>query len=238
MLFLRSLLFNTVLWLSVLVFAPVVLLSFPLSPLPRYRFIRLWARFNLWWLATICRLNYQVEGKENIPPKPAIVLCKHQSTWETLALQVIFPPQVWVLKRELLWIPLFGWALALGQPIAIDRGSIRRGLRQIAAQGQQRLDSGRFVIVFPEGTRMAPRQQGRFGIGGAYLASTTGYPAVPVAHNAGNYWPRRGFIKRPGVIRIAIGPAINSHEHTPEEINLQAQTWIKNKMIELEGEAP
>ena len=232
--FLRSLLFNAVLWLSVLVYAPLVLLSFPLPPLPRYRFIRQWARFNLWWLKITCRLSHRVEGNENLPAGPAIILCKHQSAWETLATQVIFPPQVWVLKRELLWLPLFGWGLAMTQPIAIDRGSIRKGLKQIVEQGLQRLKTGRWVIVFPEGTRMAPQQHGRFGVGGAYLASETGYPVVPVAHNAGSYWPRRGFIKRPGIIRLVIGPVIDSRGRKTDEINRLAEDWIKAAMMKLE----
>jgi len=234
MLFLRSLLFNLVLWSSVTIFSLLTLFSFPVPPIPRFRFISQWARFGLWWLKVTCRIGFQVEGQENLPPGPAIVLCKHQSSWETLATQVIFPAHVWVLKRELLWLPFFGWGLALTQPIAIDRGSIRKGLKQIVEQGRQRLQTGRWVVVFPEGTRMAPRQHGRFGVGGAYLASETGYPVVPVAHNAGRYWPRRGFIKQPGTIRVMIGPVIDSRGRKPDEINQSAEEWIKSAMAMLE----
>jgi 1-acyl-sn-glycerol-3-phosphate acyltransferase len=235
MLFLRSLLFNLVLWSSSLIFSLLTLFSFPLPPIPRFRFISQWARFGLWWLKVTCRISFQVEGQENLPPGPAIVLCKHQSAWETLATQIIFPPHVWVLKRELLWLPFFGWGLALTQPIAIDRGSIRTGLKQIVEQGRQRLQTGRWVVVFPEGTRMAPREHGRFGVGGAYLASETGYPVVPVAHNAGRYWPRRSFIKQPGTIRVMIGPVIDSRGRKPDEINQSAEDWIKSAMAMLES---
>jgi len=137
-------------------------------------------------------------------------------------------------SNPLILVAFFGWGLALTQPIAIDRGSIRKGLKQIVEQGRQRLQTGRWVVVFPEGTRMAPREHGRFGIGGAYLASETGYPVVPVAHNAGRYWPRRTFIKRPGTIRVMIGPVIDSRGRKPDEINQSAEEWIKAAMVKLE----
>lgn len=234
MLLLRSLLFNVVLFASVLVYAPFVILLFWVPPIPRYRIIRLWTRFNLWWLKITCGLDYRIETRERIPPGPAIILCKHQSSWETLALQLIFPPPVWVLKRELMWIPLFGWALAMTEPIAINRRAGKKAVEQIVEQGVQRLNRGQWIAIFPEGTRIARGQHGRFGVGGAVLASRSGYPVVPVAHNAGSYWPRRGFIKRPGTIRAVIGPAIDSRGRTPEEINQQVEQWIKATMEELE----
>lgn len=231
----RSLLFNLGLWLSVALFAPIALSSFPLPPIPRYRFISLWARFAIWWLGVTCKLYFRIEGREHLPVGPAVVLAKHQSAWETLAFQMIFPPQVWVLKRELLWIPFFGWGLALTQPIAINRRAGRRAVEQIIEQGKQRLDAGRWVVVFPEGTRIAPGRMGRFGIGGAALAAKSGYPAIPVAHNAGSFWPRRGFRKRPGVIRVVIGPTIESRGRTAEEINELGQGWMRGAMAELES---
>jgi len=231
----RSLLFNSVLFGSVLIYAPLSLLTFPFPPRARYHFITLWSRFHIWLAGVLCGLRYRVEGRENIPRETtAIILSKHQSSWETLGLQLIFPPQVWVLKRELLWIPLFGWALALLQPIAINRGAGRRAVEQIIEQGRQRLESGRWVVVFPEGTRVAPGQVKRFGIGGAALAAATGHPVVPVAHDAGHYWPRRGFLKKPGRIRVVIGPAIDSRGKTAEEINRLAETWIRDTMSQLE----
>jgi len=232
---LRSLLFNLVMFSSVLVYAPLSLFTFLLPPLVRYRFISQWARFHVWLLGALCGLHYRVEGREHLPQhSTAIILAKHQSSWETLAFQEIFPPQVWVLKRELLWLPLFGWALALLNPIAIDRGAGRKAVKQIVDQGRQRLQTGRWVVVFPEGTRMSPGQHRRFGIGGAALAAESGYPVVPVAHDAGHYWPRRGFLKRRGTIRVLIGPVIDSRGKSAEEINRLAEAWVSDAMAQLE----
>ncbi|MCC6302854.1 MAG: 1-acyl-sn-glycerol-3-phosphate acyltransferase [Gammaproteobacteria bacterium] len=214
-------------WLSTLVFAPLAVLTFPFPFTVRYAFITRWARFNLWWLRLTCRLDYQVRGRENIPVGNAIVFCKHQSAWETLALQKIFPPQVWLLKRELLWVPFFGWGLAMLEPIAIDRRAGRKAVEQLVTQGGERLANGRWVVIFPEGTRVPPGQTGRYGIGGAVLAAKSGYPVVPVAHNAGEFWPRRGFIKRPGTITVVVGPAIESQGKTAEMIKEEAREWIE-----------
>jgi 1-acyl-sn-glycerol-3-phosphate acyltransferase len=233
---LRSALFNLIMIGSVPVYAPLALLTFPFPPLVRYRFISLWGRFHTWLVGALCGLRFQVEGCEHLPAdRTAIILAKHQSTWETFAFQGIFPPQVWVLKHELLWVPLFGWALKLLDPIAIDRGSGRKAVQQIIEQGRQRLDSGRWVVVFPEGTRVAPGHQRRFGIGGAVLAAATGHPVVPVAHDAGHYWPRRGFLKKRGTIQVVIGPAIESRDKTAEEINRAAETWMQDTMARLEA---
>ena len=231
--FLRSLLFAVGMWLATVVIAPIGLLTFPLRFEHRYAVITRWARFNLWWLRLCCRLDYRVTGRELIPDRNAIVFCKHQSTWETLALQQIFPPQVWVLKRELLRIPLFGWGLAMLEPIAINRGAGRKALRQLVAEGEQRLDAGRWVVVFPEGTRMAPGTTRTYGIGGAVLASHSGYPVVPVAHNAGEYWPRKGFVKRPGTIQVEIGPPIATDGKSAEEINRAVRAWMNTTMARL-----
>jgi len=216
-------------------YAPLALLTFPFPALTRYRFISLWGRFQTWLVGALCGLKYHVEGREHLPGRTAIILAKHQSTWETFAFQQIFPPQVWVLKHELLWVPLFGWALKMLDPIAIDRGSGRKAVQQIIDQGRQRLESGRWVVVFPEGTRVAPGHHRRFGIGGAVLAAETGHPVVPVAHDAGHYWPRRGFLKKPGTIRVVIGPAIDSRGKTAEEINRQAEAWMTETMASLEA---
>lgn len=232
---LRSVLFNIVMIGSVLVYAPLSLLTFPFPPLTRYRFISRWGRFQTWLLGALCGLGYQIEGREHLPRHgTAIVLAKHQSTWETFAFQGIFPPQVWVLKHELLWLPLFGWALKLLDPIAIDRGSGRKAVQQIIDQGRQRLESGRWVVVFPEGTRMAPGHHRRFGIGGAALAAASSHPVVPVAHNAGHFWPRRGLLKKPGTIRVVIGPVIDSRGKTAEQINAQAEAWMLEAMARIE----
>lgn len=234
MLFLRSALFNLLMLLTVLVYAPLGLLTFPLPHPLRYRFISGWARLQVLLVRALCGIRYRVEGREHLPKGPAIILAKHQSAWETIAFQKIFPIQTWVLKRELLLIPFFGWGLALMKPIAIDRGAGRKAVTQIIEQGKQRLAEGIWIVVFPEGTRMAPGTTRRYGIGGAALAAESGYPVVPVAHNAGSFWPRRGFLKKPGTIHVVIGPVIHTRGKSAEDINRAAETWIESKMAELE----
>jgi 1-acyl-sn-glycerol-3-phosphate acyltransferase len=231
---LRSLLFNLVMFVSVLIYAPLVL---PTALLPyslRYRLISQWARFQVFLLKILCGLDYRVEGQEHLPAGAAIILSKHQSAWETIAFQQIFPAQTWVLKRELMWIPLFGWALALTRPIAIDRGAGRKAVEEVVTQGRERLQSGIWVVVFPEGTRVAPGTRKRYAMGGAILAAETGYPVVPVAHNAGSFWLRRGFLKKPGTVRVVIGPVIDPRGKKAEEIIKQAEGWIESRMVELE----
>ena len=220
-------------WLSIVIYAPLALLTFPLSFHLRYQVIRYWGWCQIRLLKILCRLEYRVEGREHLPAGAAILMAKHQSAWETIAFQEIFPPQTWVLKRELMWVPLFGWALAMLRPIAIDRGSGRQAIEQVVAQGRERLQSGIWVVVFPEGTRVAPGKKRRYGIGGAVLAAETGYPIVPVAHNAGSFWPRRGFLKHPGVIQVVIGPAIDSHGKSAEEIRQLTEEWIEQTMTRL-----
>ena len=199
-----------------------------------------WSVFNLWLLKVICGIRYEVEGGENVPDEPCVIMCKHQSSWETLALQVLFPPQVWVLKRELLWIPFFGWGLASLKPIAIDRRAGRKALNQVVEQGRKRLDSGAWVVIFPEGTRIPTGQIGKFGMGGAFLAAETGYSIIPVAHNAGKAWPKHGFLKYPCVITIVIGNKIVIDENMKKvsEINNQVYQWMESQMTRLDGEKP
>jgi 1-acyl-sn-glycerol-3-phosphate acyltransferase len=233
---LRSLLFNVVMLVSVLIYAPLMLPTALLPYSSRYRLISQWARFQMFLLRVLCRLDYRVEGLEHLPPGAAIILSKHQSAWETIAFQQIFPAQTWVLKRELMWIPLFGWALALTRPIAIDRGAGRKAVEAVVTQGRERLQSGIWVVVFPEGTRVAPGARKRYAMGGAILAAETGYPVVPVAHNAGSFWLRRGFMKKPGTVRVVIGPTIDPRGRKAEEIIRQAEEWIENKMRGLEGQ--
>ncbi|HSS63080.1 MAG TPA: lysophospholipid acyltransferase family protein [Gammaproteobacteria bacterium] len=210
-----------------IVIAPFVMLAFALPYRARYRIVYQWSRFNTWWLGVTCKLTHEVEGVENIPPEPAIVLCKHQSAWETINLQHYFSPQVWVLKRELLWLPIFGWALAMLRPIAIDRSAGRNAMSQVLEQGVARLESGCWVVIFPEGTRVPAGSKRRYKAGGATLAEKTGVPVVPVAHDAGLYWPRNSFIKYPGVVRLVIGPAIESRGKSAAEINREAESWIE-----------
>ena len=229
----RSVLFNFLMWLSVTVYAPLSLLTVVLPFPRRYRLISRWARWQMFLLKHICGLDYRVEGAEHLPAGAAVILAKHQSAWETIAFQQIFPPQTWVLKRELLWIPLFGWALALLRPIAIDRGAGRRAIEQVIAQGRERLQSGIWVVVFPEGTRVAPGARKRYAMGGAVLAAETGYPVVPVAHNAGLVWPRNAFVKRAGTVTVRIGPPIESANRKPQAINDLAEAWIEEQQMTL-----
>ena len=206
---------------------------YPLNPITRSRIIGYWAHFIVWWLKLTCGLSHTVEGSENIPDQPCIILSKHQSAWETIAFQTIFPPQAWVLKRELLWIPFFGWGLAMTQPIAIDRREGIKALDSVIKQGLDRLQQGRFVVVFPEGTRMAPGEQGRYNPGGAMLAVKAQTAVLPVAHNAGKFWPRHGFLKNPGVIKVVIGPLISVIEKRPKQINAESKQWIENAVAKI-----
>lgn len=208
-------------------YALVVFASYPLAPINRYRIISGWAHIMLFLIRIICGIHYRVLGIENIPDTPSIVLSKHQSAWETLAFQQIFPPQVWVLKKELLHIPFFGWGLALTSPIAINRNLGRTALKQIVKQGKERLKKGLWIVVFPEGTRVDPGKKGKYGIGGAWLATNTGAPVVPVAHNAGVYWGKNSFIKFPGIITVSIGTPIDPSGMSASELNARVEEWIE-----------
>lgn len=235
--YIGSLLFSIGMIVTLFYYAPLSAVIYVLRVpyMTRFRLVSGWARFNIWWLRVTCGVRYEVEGQENIPDKSVIVFCKHESTWETMAMQQILPPHVWILKRELLWLPLFGWGLASLNPIAINRASGHRAVKQIAEQGKQRLDNGRWVMIFPEGTRMPAGTQRKFGIGGAVLAEKSGYPVLPVAHNAGSYWPKRGFLKKPGTIKVVIGPLIESQGKDPASINAEAEAWMKSTMERISG---
>lgn len=211
----------------------LVLLTFPFPRPIRDRVISSWARFNIWTLELVCGLKFRVTGLENIPDRPAIIISNHQSAWETLCFQLFFPPLSFVLKKQLLWIPFFGWGLAAYRPIAIDRSQKMRALDQLITQGKQRLEEGRWLVIYPEGTRMSPGQPGKFQIGGAMIGAKTGAPIVPVAHNAGVFWPKRSFLKFPGTIDVVIGPAINSQGLKARELNDKVETWIKKNLSEL-----
>lgn len=222
-------LFRCGLVLATVVWALLSLLTTPFPYRFRYDFVMRWCRWNVWWLRVTRGVRYEVEGLEHIPAEPGIVMCKHQSAWETLALSLWFRPQTWVLKRELTWLPFFGWALALLQPIAIDRAAGHDAMRQVVAQGRRRLDAGRWIVIFPEGTRVPAGHRGDYRLGGAILARRTGAAIVPVAHNAGEHWPKRG-LKRPGVIRVRIGPPIASHGKRPAALMAEVERWIEAQM--------
>lgn len=203
-------------------------------PFPR-RFVmaRVWARVLLAGLRWTCRLDHRVEGLENLPSGAHVALWKHSSSWETFAMVAIFPRQVWVLKRELLWIPFVGWGIRQMHAIAIDRRSGHSAVSQVVEQGMRRLAEGDWIMVYPEGTRMPAGQTRRYGVSGALLAAQAGRFVVPVAHDSGYYWPRRGLRKTAGTIRVAIGPPINATGRDPRDVNEEAQRWIEEKIREL-----
>ncbi len=203
----------------------------------RFALARAWAAVLLGVLRWTCGLAHVVEGREHLPREPHIALWKHSSSWETIAMSVILPRQVWVLKRELQWIPVVGWALRLLHAIAIDRRAGRAAVAQVIEQGKQRLAEGDWIIIFPEGTRMAAGQTRRYGVSGALLAAEAGRLIVPVAHNAGEFWPRRGLRKRRGVIRVVIGAPIECAGRDPRAVNEEAQRWIEAEVARLATDA-
>jgi len=226
---LRSSAFALALVLITPPYAIVAVCTLPLPRLLRYRVISGWSRLVIYLARSILGIGWRVEGIEHLPKRPAVILAKHQSAWETMAFQLIFPPQVHVLKRELLWIPFFGWGLALMSPIAIDRSRGVAALRAMARKGRERLEQGFWVVVFPEGTRVRPGERRSYHLGGAWLASASGAPVVPVAHNAGLYWPRNAFLKRPGTVTVRIGPTIESADRDPKQVNELAEKWIEEQ---------
>lgn len=235
----RSLIFTTLMMLSAAVVGGLAPLTFPLPFKTRSRILGQWARSVAWLLRVIVRLDYRVEGAENIPRGgAAILLSKHQSAWETIVFQCIFPPQTWVLKRSLLWIPFFGWGLALLRSIGIDRAAGKAALKQVVKEGTQRLNEGVWIVLFPEGTRMLPGVKGKYAIGGAMLAAQSKFPVVPVAHNAGCFWPRRGWLKYPGTVIVRVGPILDSATLSAGEIQRQAEDWIEAQMPDLLESCP
>ncbi len=216
--------------LSATLYGPLAILCIPLPAVLRSQIIGGWAYFVVWWLRITCRITHEVSGIENLPQQPCVILSKHQSAWETIGYQVIFPAQTWVLKKELLWIPLFGWGLAATRPIAINRNAGIKALEEVVNKGVERLRGGRYVVVFPEGTRVRPGETGRYNPGGALLAIKAGVPILPVAHNAGECWPRRGFIKRPGTIQVVVGPPIESTGRRARDLIGTAEAWIESTM--------
>ena len=219
--------------LAVLITAPaglLVTLSVVLPMRCRFAIIAAWRTLFMGLCDHVLGLRYEVIGRENIPSTPSVILSKHQSAWETIGLQAIFPPLVFVLKRSLLLIPFLGWSFAAVKMISIDRSAGKNALKQVQKQGSERLRAGYWVAIFPEGTRIAPGESRRFKTGGALLAVSAGVPAVPVAHNAGEFWAKNAFVKKPGLITVSIGPAIDTKGKSPEEVNARAEQWIETEM--------
>ncbi len=232
-LFIRSLVFSIGFNTLTVILGILTILARLFSHDVSLRVGKLWGGSNLWLLKVICKLGYEVEGAENISDRNAIVLCKHQSTWETMALHCIIPMGRWVFKRELLLFPIFGWALAATDPISINRGAGRAAVNELVTKGTKKLERGKWIIIFPEGTRTPPGPSEKYKIGGAILAEKSGYPVLPIAHNAGEFWPRAGFIKWPGTIKVRIGPLIESKGRDAKEFLDDTRQWIEASMKEI-----
>jgi 1-acyl-sn-glycerol-3-phosphate acyltransferase len=228
----RNLLFYLGLTSATILFASLGCFVFLFPFKIRYYLITRWSHFFIFWAKVCCGLKYSVAGSENLPTQNAIVLSNHQSMWETIFMQILLPEQSWVLKKELFYIPVFGWGLALLEPIAINRKA-SDSIKVLIRQGKERLEKNRWVVIFPEGTRVAPTAIRRYSRSGAALAEATGFPIVPIAHNAGHFWPKGFFIKKPGTIKVVIGPNIDPKGKTITEINELVEQWIRKKVFEL-----
>lgn len=234
---LRSIVFYLGYSLATLIWGTLsVLVGWVLPSRPRFQFIiGAWTRICLWWLKVTCGIRVEVSGREHIPDKPCVVLCRHESTWETLFLQTLLAPQATIIKRELLWIPFFGWAFALNKPIAIDRGTPRSALKRLISVGRSRLADGIWVVLFPEGTRMPPDEMGRFQVGGAALASAADADVLVIAHNAGDYWPAHELVKQPGTIQVRIMPPIRTNGRDTKAIMEAAHKLLAEGQQSLPG---
>lgn len=234
---LRSALYFLFLIVTVIPYAFACVLWAPLPVHWRYKLTVGWPWLALWGARVFCGIRWQVKGAENLPDGPAIIMSKHQSAWETLYFPAQMPREVcFVYKKELHWVPFFGWGLASLRMIPINRSKGRDAFEQVIQQGRTRLQEGRWPILFPEGTRIAPGKTVRYKMGGALLASRTGAVVIPIAHNAGECWQRNAFVKRPGLVTLSIGPTISPDGLTPEELNKKVQDWIEGEMRRLNPE--
>jgi 1-acyl-sn-glycerol-3-phosphate acyltransferase len=224
---LGSIVFTGLLFILTPLWGLAIALTFFLPYRAHFAMARAWAGLLLWLLRVLCGVDYVVEGREHLPSGAHVVLCKHSSSWETIAQMVVFPPQCWVLKHELMYVPFVGWGLKLLRAIAIDRGAGHAAVNQVVEQGKERLAQGLWVVIFPEGTRMPLGETRKYGVSGALLAQAAGCKVIPVAHDAGAYWPRRGLLKKPGTIRMVIGPPIDPTGLEPRDINARAQEWVE-----------
>src|SRR6202047_395343 len=223
----KSLFFTAYMMLSALLFGGFMTLLFWAPYRTQFAIARTWARILFWVLDKVCGLNFAVEGRERIPAGNHIVMCNHTSAWETIAQFLIFPPQVWVLKRELLWIPLIGWGLKLLRPISINRGAGHRAVNQVVEQGKARLADGLWIIIFPEGTRVVAGEKRKYGVSGALLATATDKLVVPVSDNSADVWVRRGIVKKAGTIRLIIGTPIDATGKDPRRLNDEVRQSIE-----------
>lgn len=233
MIILRSLAF----FIGVLLFTPffgvLVFAARPFGFAPSYGMAQAWGRWVLAWVDITCGIRHEVQGEEHIPDYPVVVMSKHQSAWETVFLLTHLPPAGWIIKRELLWLPVVGWCLYLLKAISIDRSSGRQARDQIMDQGKERLRDGIWVVIFPEGTRVAPGAKKRYGLGGSLLATAASAKVLPVALNPGEVWGRNSFIKKPGTIQVRFGPLIDGAGKTPEALGAEVELWIEGEMARI-----
>ncbi|MDT8894802.1 lysophospholipid acyltransferase family protein [Halomonas sp. I1] len=230
----RSTVFYIGYFLAMLICGVLFLPPSPFLPLAhRYRLLNLYNHFIIAWFRLTCGVRYEVHGRERLPDGPCVLLANHQCEWETVYLQLLKPPVCTVLKRELLNIPIFGWGLRLLHPIALDRSKPARAMKQVLTQGKQRLEEGLSVLIFPEGTRVEPGQRRRYNKSGAVIACRAGMPVVPVAHNAGERWPGRHWVKRPGRLTVVVGEPIETVGRTAEEVLAETEAWIEAQLAEI-----
>jgi len=226
---------STIFWIfhfvSMVLVVFLVLVFFWLPVNQRYAIGSSWAKMNMHFLRWFCGLKYEIKGKGNIPDEACLVISNHQSTWETMSFQHFLPNQLWVMKKELFRIPIFGWGLALMSPIAIDRSAGKKAVEQIIEQGEQKLAQGRWVVVFPEGTRISPGVESKYKMGAFIFASRIQHPVLPIAHNAGEYWPKHSFIKYPGTITVSIGESFNALGMDASDVKQKVESWIRQELL-------
>lgn len=231
---LRSIIFYIGYLAAMLVCGVLFLPPSPFLPLrSRYRLLNLYNHFIMSWFKVACGVHYEISGLEKLPKGPCVMLSNHQSEWETVYLQLIKPPVCTVLKKELLNIPIFGWALRLLRPIALDRSRPSRAMRQVLSQGVQRLHEGLSVLIFPEGTRVEPGHRRRYNKSGTVIACRAGVPVVPVAHNAGERWPGQDWVKYPGRLSLVVGEPIETAGRTPDEVLAEVEAWIESQLVDI-----
>ena len=230
-LFLRSLLFTLMMVVATVIWSGVCMLAAPLPYNKRYYVTSRWNVFVIWAARVVCGIEYEIKGQENLPDAPVILLSKHQSAWETIFLLAYMPrPLVFVFKKEILYIPFFGWGIALLRMIPIDRKQGKNAFRSVVQHGKRRLKDGQWIIMFPEGTRIPVGKQGKYKSGGTRLAIETDSQVVPIALNSGECWPKNSFIKKPGKVTVSIGKPISPEGQTPDGMMEQVEQWIESEM--------
>ena len=235
MIFVRSLLFQLILVVITPFYWVGVMASAPFSRMFRWHVIAGWPNFATWLARWLLQIDYSIEGRENIPSEPCVILSKHSSAWETIAFSGIFPPHVYVIKRELLWIPFLGWGLGLYSPIAINRANRKAAMQRLIELGRERFAQGFCIMIYPEGTRVPVGRRGNYRLGGASLAVNMGAKVLPVAHNAGLVWPRNSFLKHPGKVTVRIGKPIDARGRAADELMREVENWIEGEVTSLVG---